>query len=68
VEASADLARGRTARLVFKVGSYTSDGDRRTEKPARIELLSGEIGPTNPMSKQPTRLVRKLSDLEAMVK
>lgn len=68
VQASADVANGRTVELTMKVGSYTGEGSGRTEKPAKIELLMGQLRPTNPMSKQPSRVVRKLSDLEALVR
>lgn len=60
VQAAAELASGRTVELVFKISA-------RAEKPAKIELLSGQLRPTNPMNKQPSRLVRKLSDLQALI-
>jgi hypothetical protein len=35
-----------------------------TAKPAKIEFLGGDVGPSNPQMKMPTRLLSKLSDLE----
>jgi len=64
VLASAGLDGMRTLRLVFKVGSYAG----KAEKPAKIELVSGRIDPANPRMKFPSRPVRKLSELQAMVK
>src|SRR5258708_34391466 len=68
VQASAELPNGRTLEIVFKTGTYVDNEGSRTEKSAKIELLSGQLRPTNPMNKQPSRVVRKLSDLEALVK
>lgn len=68
VQASADFSGGRTAEIVFKTGAYIDNNGARTEKTSAIELLSGQLRPTNPMNKQPSRVVRKLSDLEALVK
>jgi hypothetical protein len=64
VLARADLDGTRTLRLVFRVGSYAG----KAEKPAKIELVSGSISPANSRMKFPTRPVRKLSELSAMVK
>jgi len=68
VQAGAELSNGRTVEIVFKIGPSADNNDARTEKRAKIELISGQLRPTNPMSKQPSRVVRKLSDLEALVK
>jgi len=67
VQAGAELSNGRTVEIVFKIRAHTDNDGAQNEKRVRIELLSGQLRPTNPMSKQPSRVARKLSDLQALV-
>jgi hypothetical protein len=52
----ADISSGRRIELIFEVSAESAS------------FLHGTVGPADPRSKQPTRLIRKLSDLESMVK
>lgn len=70
VTASADVPTVRRLELSFIVGSYVVpvDANARTEeKPAKVEFMHGSLGPSDPRSKQPTRPVRKLSDVPALL-
>jgi hypothetical protein len=68
VHVSALVEPVRKLDLTFVVGtSIASTGGHTVEKPGKIQLMYGALGPANPMSKQPTRAVRKLSDLEKLL-
>jgi len=60
---SAEVAPVRKLELMFAVpGKAAQAGD------AQCRFRSGRIGPSDPRSKQPTRLLRTLKDVEAMLK
>lgn len=67
VNVTAKLTSLRKADLTFVVGTYVvprSNKRKTREKPAaKIELFYGEVGPSDPRSKQPTMKVERLSDL-----
>ncbi|MBZ5525785.1 MAG: hypothetical protein LAP21_26485 [Acidobacteriia bacterium] len=68
VQVRAPFDNLRTATLIFKVGSYSSKDPGHSAKPAKIELLSCVLDPSNPMMKFPSRICKNLSALQAMVK
>jgi hypothetical protein len=57
----------RRASLTFIVGNYVAARDSKSkpqaQPAAKIELFYGEVGPSDPRSKQPTMKVGRLSDL-----
>lgn len=63
ITVSADTGPMRRLELMFAVPAET--GGKASEQPCTF--LRGTIGPSDPRNKQPTRLVRKLSDLAAML-
>jgi hypothetical protein len=67
VNVTAKVGPLRRADLTFVVGTYIAPGSNHgkpQEKPAtKIELSYGEVGPSDPRSKQPTMKVGRLSDL-----
>ena len=69
---TAKISSLRKADLTFVVGTYVvpRNSKRKTqEKPAaKIELFYGEVGPSDPRSKQPTMKVERLSDVLKYVK
>lgn len=70
VTAMADVPAVRRLELSFVVGTYVvpaEAGARTEEKPAKVEFMHGSIGPSDPRSKQPTRQIRKLSDVSALL-
>ncbi|HSM84913.1 MAG TPA: hypothetical protein VLT16_02120 [Candidatus Limnocylindrales bacterium] len=69
VVVSANIQPVRKLELMFVVASYTvpAEGAAATApKETKVEFLHGTVGPSDPRSKQPTRLVRKLSDVEGL--
>ena len=60
---SAEVAPVRKLELMFAV-----PGKAAQARDAQCRFLSGRIGPSDPRSKQPTRLLRTLKDVEAMLK
>jgi hypothetical protein len=70
VTASADVPTVRRVELSFIVGSYVvplHGSEATEEKPAKVEFMYGTLGPSDPRSKQPTRQVRKLSEVPALL-
>lgn len=70
VSASADVQPVRKLELNFVVATYVvprSANEKPVEKPAKVGLFHGTLGPSKPQSKQPTRLIRKLGDLPALL-
>jgi hypothetical protein len=67
VNVTAKIGSLRRADLTFIVGTYIAPRDKKSkpqEKPAtKIQLFYGEVGPSDPRSKQPTMKVSRLSDL-----
>jgi hypothetical protein len=61
----------RRVDLAFVVGTYVvPEGEKDTarSKPTKARLFSGSIGPSDPRMKAPTHVVRKLSDLEKLLR
>lgn len=61
----------RKVDLAFVVGTYLvpeSGKDRARSKATKVTLFSGSIGPSDPRMKAPTRVIRKLSDLEKLLR
>ncbi len=61
----------RKIQLSFVVGTYvvpSNGSDAAAEKPAKVSFFSGSIGPSDPRMKFPTRAIRKLSDLEKLLR
>lgn len=70
VTASADVPAVRRLELSFIVGSYVvpvNGSEATEEKPAKVEFMYGTLGPSDPRSKQPTRQVRKLSEVPTLL-
>lgn len=63
ITVTADAAPMRRVELTFAVPPESAD---KASQQA-CTFVRGTIGPSDPRSKQPTRLVRKLSDLAAML-
>jgi len=67
VNVTAKVSSLRKANLTFIVGTYVvprNSKRKAQEKPAaKIELFYGEVGPSDPRSKQPTMKVERLSDV-----
>jgi hypothetical protein len=65
------IAGMRKVDLGFVVGTYVvpenGKGPARS-KPTKVRLFSGSIGPSDPRMKAPTQVVRKLSDLERLLR
>jgi len=61
---SAELAPVRKLELMFAI----PPGKAAQARDAQCRFLSGRIGPSDPRSKQPTRLLRTLKDVEALLK
>src|SRR5262249_24662668 len=67
VTASAGM---RKVDLAFVVGTYVvpeNGKDTARAKPTKVRLFSGSVGPSDPRMKAPTRVIRKLSDLEKLL-
>jgi hypothetical protein len=60
-----DVAPVRRLELKFAV---PAESTANSGEAAVCKFVGGVIGPSDPRSKQPTRLVRKLGDLETMLK
>ena len=65
VKVTVDVAPVRRVELMFAV---PAESPANAGEAAVCTFVRGVIGPSDPRSKQPTRLVRKLSDLETMLK
>jgi hypothetical protein len=67
VNVTAKFGALRRAELTFIVGNYVAQRDSKhkpqAQPTAKIELFYGEVGPSDPRSKQLTRKVSRLSDL-----
>ena len=62
---STEIAPVRKLELMFAIPRA------KAGKPADVQVcrfLSGAVGPSDPRSKQPTRLLRKLSEVEALLR
>ena len=65
------IAGMRKVDLAFVVGTYVvpeNGKDTARSKPTKVRLFSGSIGPSDPRMKAPTQVVRKLSDLEKLLR
>jgi hypothetical protein len=62
---TAETALARKMELTF---SIPAENAATTGEPAACKFVSGVIGPATPRSKQPTRLIRKLSEIDALVR
>ncbi|HET9839409.1 MAG TPA: hypothetical protein VFR84_14355 [Candidatus Angelobacter sp.] len=62
---SAEATPGRRVELTFALPSWSNANSGGA---GPYVFVRGAIGPSDPRSKQPTRLVRKLSDLQAMLR
>jgi hypothetical protein len=65
------IAGIRKVDLAFVVGTYVvpeNEKDAARSKPTKVRLFSGSIGPSDPRMKAPTQVVRKLSDLEKLLR
>lgn len=60
---AAETAPARKLELTF---SIPAERTATAGEASVCSFVSGAIGPSDPRSKQPTRLIRKLSELEAM--
>jgi hypothetical protein len=60
---TAETAPGRKTELTFSIPAESSG---TAGEAAVCSFMRGVIGPSDPRSKQSTRLIRKLSELEAM--
>lgn len=71
VTVTANVPTVRVVELRFVVGTYVvpmTGATAAKEKPSEIKFFNGSIGPRDPRSKQPTRIIRTLSELEKMLK
>ena len=70
VHVTAKASALRQADLTFIVATYVVPHKGKPsppEKPTKISLFLGEVGPSNPESKQPTVTLDKLSDLPGIL-
>ncbi len=61
----------RKVQLSFVVGTYVvppNGSDAVDEKPAKVSFFGGFIGPGDPRMTFPTQAIRKLSDLEKLLR
>lgn len=66
VSVRADVSPLSRLELRFVVATYVvpqNASAKPAEKPAKMELFQGTLGPSNPRIKRPTRLIRKLSEV-----
>ena len=61
---SVEIAPVRKLELMFAI----PQGKAAQARDAQCRFLTGRIGPSDPRSKQPTRLLRTLKDVEALLK
>ena len=70
VNVTAELSPARVVQLSLVVGTYVvpkSPSLSGGEKPAKVELFYGSIGPSDPRMKAPTQVIRKLSEAEKLL-
>ncbi len=65
ITVSAEIEPVRKVELMFAI---PQDKAGKTGDAAVCTFIRGTIGPSDPRSKQPTRLIRKLSEMEALLR